>query len=120
MTDLPCGSCPWRVGSDARRIPRLDVDRARALDATCPTSDSSLGTPLMACHHSTDGGPSVCVGWALSDASRDSIPSRLAMMSGDVAGWRDLRAAADVAGVEVYGSHAEMFANIRQTVTEGA
>lgn len=112
----PCGSCPWRVDSDAARIPRLDVDRARALDVTCPTPDSGLDAPMMACHHSTEHADYVCVGWALSDASRDSIPLRLAMLDGTVPGWRDLRTAADTAGVAVYGSHAEMLANIERTV----
>lgn len=117
---LPCGSCPWRVDADATRIPGLSVERARGLDATCPTSESLFGTPMMACHHSDDGDESVCIGWALSDASRDSIPLRLAMMHGTVAGWRVLRDAAERADVVVYDSFADMLEQIEATAGDTA
>lgn len=116
---VPCATCPWRVGADASLIPGLDVDRARALDATCPADDSQpYGPPLMACHGSPEGADQVCIGWAVSDASRDSIPLRLAMRDGVVAGWRVLRDACDRAGVIVYDSFAAMLAQIEATADD--
>lgn len=83
----PCGTCPWRVGADPARIPGFDIDQARGLASTCPDSSSGMSGPLMSCHVSHEGNDWVCLGWALSPASRDSIPLRLAMSSGIVAPW---------------------------------
>ena len=55
MTPVPCPACPWRVGADPADIPRLDLERARRLDRTCPDETSGLGTPMMACHGSSGG-----------------------------------------------------------------
>lgn len=116
----PCRNCPWRLDSDPRRIPRFDMDRARGLAAACPDPSSLLGPPLMACHESPEGDDSVCLGWATSDASRDSIPLRLAMSSGLVPIWRDLEEARSAAGIELHSSHADMIAGLEALWVEGS
>lgn len=109
---LPCRNCPWRLGTDPATIPGFDIDQAHALSAACPDPNSLLGSPLMACHESAEGADWVCLGWATSPASRDSIPLRLAMASGLVPPWPDLEEARSNAGIDLHPTHEAMMADL--------
>lgn len=112
MLRSPCKTCPWRRGSNAKRIPGLDLDRARALANTCPPNTSDdLSAPLMACHGSNTGRDRVCIGWMLSPASENSLSLRLAMADGRV----PLHCELDRADVAVFDTFAEFIANIEAT-----
>lgn len=108
----PCRNCPWRIDADPHKIPGFDMGLAHGLAVACPDPTSLLGPPLMACHESAEGEDWVCLGWATSGASRDSIPLRLAMASGLVPYWRDLEEARAERGIELHESHAAMVAGL--------
>ncbi len=82
----PCPSCPWRVDKTAQDIPRFSIEKARALQATCPDERGfgpDFGAPLFACHKSHEAGEFPCAGWLASVG--DAHPMvRLAIMRGDL------------------------------------
>lgn len=57
----PCGTCPWRKGSDPAKIPGLSLDQARGL-LGC-SGDEDGWYPIMACHGSRDGNDRPCIGY---------------------------------------------------------
>lgn len=63
MADVPCNTCPWRRSSTigGGDIPNFDLDLMRNLRNTVGGGDEFR--PVMACHGSTCGADTPCVGY---------------------------------------------------------
>lgn len=67
----PCPSCPWRREADPTGddIPGFDLPRARRLVST--VGDDDWFRPIMACHGSTEGKDTPCVGYLYVEGYRN-------------------------------------------------
>jgi hypothetical protein len=81
---IQCAKCPWKVNTNPFDIPdgycEIKHQNLKSTIAT-PGDIQSLGLPLhiMACHHSTDSRPQMCIGWLYNQlGSGNNIPLRLA------------------------------------------
>jgi len=84
MERQPCKTCPWRRGSDLSEIPPDEngrpakFDRLAELRTTC--GNDEIGGRVMACHRLDK--EEICAGWVGAGMADDSLPFRLAVLSG--------------------------------------
>lgn len=108
---VPCGSCPWRVGSHPDRIPGFGLDQAEAL--ACTVGDDDAFRKVMACHASPEGGEEPCVGYVAVEGV-----SNLAVRLMAATGVLPLGAIQDAcADLDLYGSFGDMLDNLRANTT---
>ena len=107
---MPCGNCPWRVGSDPRSIPGYSAAKAERLAVGCQGD----GHNAMACHKSTAANPIPCAGFVLV-LGLESVGVRIALARG----WFRLDDFAR-GGARLYRSFATMLGNQRRKLRRRA
>lgn len=82
---VQCAKCPWKVSTNPFDIPdgycEIKHQNLRSTIAK-PASIEGIGLPMqiMACHHSTDEKPQMCVGWLYNQLGEgNNIPLRMTM-----------------------------------------
>lgn len=85
-----CKTCPWKKGNKCENIPNYDRSLHEKLIDTIADEDSllAISQPLvrvMACHYSTNGNQTECVGWLHNQlGAGNNIALRLRMLGSGV------------------------------------
>jgi len=106
VSNVPCPSCPWRKTSTVggADIPGFDLDLMRGLRSTVGRGDDFR--TVMACHGSTCGADTPCVGY-LAQEGWSNLHVRMMAINGRV----DLLAIADACeDLDLWRSFDEMLA----------
>lgn len=101
----PCPECPWRVDSPPDQFESCRFDALRATTGSAG-SEAHFGSPLFACHKTTEGRDAACAGW-LAVAGYENLSVRFAVITGLLPDTV-LRPGAD--WPDLYGSYDEMAA----------
>lgn len=95
---LPCITCPWRIGKDARAIPNYDHEKAIGLLNTVGRGDAFR--TIMACHGSEEGAERACNGY-LAREGWSNINVRLLTAKGRLPNPSAIMVACEKFGVEL-------------------
>lgn len=95
---LPCPTCPWRVGKDARSIPRYDQEQAENLLNT--VGEENDFRPIMACHCSPEDSPWACKGY-LAREGWNNLNVRRGVIAGIIDIPEEVLKACEQEGIEL-------------------
>lgn len=77
-----CKTCPWKRDTRVADIPGYEPEMHARLEGTIAEGLEAMTAPMMACHHTPEGGEGACAGWLYHALNNNNIAMRIKVIRG--------------------------------------